>query len=412
MRLLHTSDWHLGRRLYDRPRQDEHRQFLAWLLEIIKKEKIDVLLLAGDVFDSTVPAASVVDMYYQFLFQFYQQTGAHAVIISGNHDSALRLAAPRDFLKIARIHLVGHMPDEGNRENDGGNPFLISIRKESEKIAVVALPYIPEGEILSHVSFEDEIESSRRYCQAIKKLYEEAVSQIPAGVPAVLMGHFFLAGGQVGESERPIQVGGSQPVGLQDLPESIHYAALGHIHRPQRFQHGNALVTYSGSPIPMTFKEAEYDKKLFILDIKSGKPVALQEIVIPVFRPLVRVKGDFQQILQAAEDGEWEGKFVEVQLELDTPEVGLSDQIRAAFAQRGGEVASVQATLVNQAEENILTQEELESHSPDAIFERFYVDQFGEPEDDETKNRLEHYLSTFKDLLKLHEQKQQTILEP
>ena len=107
MRILHTSDWHIGHRLYERSRVDEHRKFLEWLLEIIEEREIDALLIAGDIFDTALPSAESTDLYYQFLFRLYEETSASAVIIAGNHDSAIRLAAPREFLKMGRIHVVG-----------------------------------------------------------------------------------------------------------------------------------------------------------------------------------------------------------------------------------------------------------------------------------------------------------------
>jgi len=405
MRLLHTADWHLGRKLYDRPRIDEHQQFLQWLLGIIKAEHIDGIMVAGDVFDSSIPAAQVVDLYYQFLFQLYQETQAFAVIIAGNHDSATRLAAPRQFLKLARIHLVGSLPAEPVQ-------YGFTIQQGAENVAIIALPYIPEGEILTHVSFETDIESARRYRAMIQMLYQKALRTLPEAVPKILMGHYFLAGSQLGESERPIQVGGSLPVTLEDLPPDVSYIALGHLHRPQSIKNHSCPVVYAGSPIPMTFKEAEYEKKVVIIDLLPDKSTQISEIVIPTFRSLVRVKGGFEDILNRAETEDWDGKLIEVLIELEAPQIGLSDQIRRAFAERGGEVASVQAQLISLPEEEILTPEDITTQSPEDIFKHFYLERYGQPEDKTTQARFESIQNTFNDLIQLWQRRQLEEIEP
>ena len=399
MRLLHTSDWHLGCKLYDRPRINEHQQFLEWLLELIKEQNIDVLLLAGDVFDSSVPSARGMDMYYHFLFQFYQETTASAVIIAGNHDSAMRLAAPREFLKIARIHLVGSMPSEASQ-------YVIPITKYGDEIVVVALPYLPEGEILTHVSFEKEVESARRYREAIRTLYQESLQAIPHRIPKILMGHYFIAGGQIGDMERTIQVGGSLPLTREDLPAEASYVALGNLHRPQRFQQDGCPIVYSGSPIPLTFKEAEYDKKVFMIDLKSNKRIEVHEIGVPIFRPLVRVKGTFAEIMTVAEVEQWEGKLIEVTIDVDTPRIGISDQIRKAFSDQGGEVASVRTELIRQQDEIDLSAEDVTSQSPEDIFKHFYFERYSEPIDGESQAIFESYQKTFNDLMTLWHKKQ------
>lgn len=398
IRLMHTSDWHLGRKLYDRTRLPEQQSFLDWLIDEINQNEIDLLLLAGDVFDSSVPSAQSTDTFYRFLFRFYEETSATAIIISGNHDSAIRLTAPRQFLKIARIHLVGNV----NSENAD---YLIDYQKGDEKIAIVALPYLPEGEILNHVSFEEEVDSARRYREAIKRIYENAKAPVPKDCPLVVMGHLFLDGASTTESERTIQIGGSMPVRLDDLPSKACYAALGHLHRPQKFERNGLLATYSGSPIPMTFKEAEYDKKLFLIDIAADQSITFREKVIPVFRPLVRVQGTFEEIMNTAARQNWENHFIEVELRIDQPEVGMSDQIRGAFAERGGEVASVQ-TLLNQQEENELTAAEVTSQSPQDIFSKFYQDRFGESKDAKTKEVFEAYQTTFNELIEIWQKQQ------
>ena len=399
MRIIHTSDWHIGHRLYERSRIDEHRQFLDWLLDIIKEEKIDALLVSGDVFDSSLPSAESIDFYYQFLFRLYSETDASAVIISGNHDSAIRLSAPRKFLEMVRIHIVGKI-------SDNFDECIITLGKQNSTVAIVAVPYLSEGEILSHISFESQIDRAIRYREALKALYMQCVSKISKEIPKILMGHFFVHGGEVSDSERAVQIGGSMPLSAGDLPENIDYFALGHLHRPQQIKGREYPIIYSGSPLPMTFKEATYDKKLYILDLqgRDGENLdklshTLEPITIPVFKELCRVSGNFNEIMAEARSNsrDWNDKYIEVQLKLDIPITGASDAIRNAFAERGGEVLVV-AQSPTRSNDREISAEEITTKSPEDIFKSFYKNKYG---DDEPRQELEELTATFKELLDL-----------
>ena len=399
MRILHTSDWHIGHRLYERSRIEEHRQFLDWLLDIIKEEKIDALLVSGDIFDSALPSAESIDFYYQFLFRLYSETDASAVIISGNHDSATRLSAPRKFLEMVRIHIVGKI-------SDNFDECIITLGKQNSTVAIVAVPYLSEGEILSHISFESQIDRAIRYREALKALYMQCVSKISKDLPKILMGHFFVHGGEVSDSERSVQIGGSMPLSAGDLPENIDYFALGHLHRPQQIKGREYPIIYSGSPLPMTFKEATYDKKLYILDLqgRDGENLdklshTLEPITIPVFKELCRVSGNFNEIMAEARSNsrDWNDKYIEVQLKLDIPITGASDAIRNAFAERGGEVLVV-AQSPTRSNDREISAEEITTKSPEDIFKSFYKNKYG---DDEPRQELEELTATFKELLDL-----------
>ena len=393
MRILHTSDWHIGHRLYERSRIEEHRQFLDWLLDIIKEEKIDALLVSGDIFDSSLPSAESIDLYYRFLFRLYSGTDASAVIIAGNHDSAIRLSAPKKFLEMARIHVIGGL-------SDNLNECIITLGKQNSAIAVVAVPYLSEGEILSHISFESQIDRAIRYREAIKALYAQCVSKTSKEIPKILMGHFFIHGGEVGESERAVQIGGSMPILASDLPENIDYFALGHLHRPQQIKGREYPIIYSGSPLPMTFKEATYDKKLYILDLQKSHEARSESITIPVFKELCRVSGNFNEIMEEArsDSRDWKDKYIEVQLKLDIPITGASDAIRNAFAERGGEVLVVEAQSPTRSNDSEISAEEITTKSPEDIFKAFYKNKYG---DDEQRQGLEELTATFKELLDL-----------
>ena len=338
MRILHTSDWHIGHRLYEQPRIEEHRQFLDWLLTKIKEKEVDVLLVSGDIFDTAVPSSEATNLYYRFLFQLYDETHAHAVITAGNHDSPMRLAAPREFLQMGRVHVVGEIDSESD---------IIMLQNGESTVAIAAVPYLSENEILPHVSLETNVEKTERYREAVKQLYQGYVDQMPREIPKILMGHLVVHGGEESGSERIIQIGGSTAVRVGDLPDGIDYMALGHLHRPQSIRGASYPIQYAGSPLPMTFKEALYDKKVYLLDLAKSDDSRLTELTIPVFKELCRVRGNYDQVLLRANavNEDWTGKYIEVQL--IGQQIGDRDKIRDAFSNRGGQVLLIRPLMCN-----------------------------------------------------------------
>jgi exonuclease SbcD len=384
MRILHTSDWHIGQKIYDQNRLDEHEQFLDWLLDTIIEKKVDILLVCGDVFDSSVPPAGAADLYYRFLFDLYKKTNAYAVIIAGNHDSAVRLAAPREFLQMGRVHVVGGI-SESARE------CMVRLDMDGTSVAIAAIPYLNEGDILPHVSLEGEVERSMRYREAVKRVYEECLSAMDTDVK-VLMGHYFIQGGTTSDSERLVQVGGINPVRTTDLPDA-DYIALGHLHRPQYIKGNGCPVVYSGSPLPLSFKEAEYDKKIFLIDVKDE--CKIDEVTVPVFRELVRLKGSLDDLMARANFEDWKDKYLEVKVHLDGPAIGTGDILRQAFANRGGKVLVVESVLPDMKGEPI-SSEDIKTKSADEIFRDFYNSTLGE---NTSPEELDELLTTFNELM-------------
>ena len=386
MRILHTSDWHIGHRLYERPRIKEHCQFLDWLLAKIKEQEVDVLLVSGDIFDTALPSSEATDLYYQFLFQLYDETHAHAVITAGNHDSPRHLAAPREFLRMGRIHVIGLASEPAE--------CVLSLPSENPSVAIAAVPYLSENE-LSHISFETEPERAERYRERLKVFYRQCVERMPPGLPKILMGHLFVHGGRVGDSERNIQIGGAAAMQISDFPDDVAYIALGHLHRPHAISGAAHPVQYAGSPLPLRFNEANYAKKVYLLDVPASGDVRVEEIEVPIFKELRTVAGNLDEVGLMAMSPEWDGKYIQVQLKLERPEVGISDRIREMFHQRGGEVLSVEVELPAQTERQEIPIEDM--RQPTEIFEQFYREKFNESPD-------ELMMKTFDELLQLVEE--------
>ncbi len=389
MRILHTADWHIGQRLYERQRHDEHEQFLTWLLQIIKENNIDLLLVSGDIFDTSLPSAKATNLYYQFLYNLYKNTQTYTVIIAGNHDSARHLEAPKEFLKMGRIHVVGQAttPEE----------CVVQIPPDDPKIAIAAVPYLSENE-LPHVSFESDIDKTERYRQRLKDLYAKCVSQMPIQLPKILMGHLFVHSGQEMNSERNIQIGGASAIQASDFPNDVDYIALGHLHRPQSINETDFPIRYSGSPIPLRFNEAKYSKQVFLLEFSDdGEIINDEEIKIPNFKDLCTVEGDETSVVLQATTENWTNKFIQVQLKLDTVVPGINDTIRQVFAERGGDVLSVEIELPEPEDRPQLNVDEMKS--PEDIFKQYHKTNFGEFPDESLQE-------TFKELLQLVETNQ------
>jgi DNA repair protein SbcD/Mre11 len=387
MRILHTSDWHIGKKIYGEDRLDEYARFLDWLLETIIDRNVDVLLVSGDVFDSSMPPARATDLYYRFLFNLYGQTRTHAIIIAGNHDSAVRLAAPGQFLKMARMHVVGDI-------RDSAKDCVIHLDVNGQTAAFAAVPYLNEGDILPHIPLEAEIERSLRYREAMKRIYNECLSAMDADIK-VFMGHYFIQGGTSGDSERLVQIGGIAPVRTDDLPGDVDYIALGHLHSPQQIKGGGCPVMYPGSPLPLSFKEAKYDKKVLLVDLDTDVGCNIEEVTVPVFRKLVSVEGTPDDLTQLANFGDWKDRYIEAKVLLEGAAVGVGDKVRQAFAQKGGKVLVVESVLPTAGGE-ILSTEDIKTRTPVEIFQDFYKYKFGEIGPD---TELDELLTTFNELL-------------
>ena len=385
MRILHTADWHIGQRLHERSRLDEHEQFLDWLLEIIQKHKVELLLVSGDIFDTSLPSAEATNLYYRFLYRLFDETEAYTVITAGNHDSARHLEAPREFLEMGKIYVVGLANEPAK--------CVLPFPPDNPRVMVAAVPYLSET-ALPHVAYETEIEKSERYRERLKSFYTDCVSRMPAQLPKILMGHLFVHGGDPSDSERNIQIGGATAIHASDFPNDVDYVALGHLHRPQTIKGAAYPIRYSGSPIPLRFNETDYPKAVYLLELSDGGTLALDETIeIPVFKELGAVEGDESLVLSEAMTGNWTGKYVQVKLKLSKPRVGISDKIRQAFSERGGEVLSVEVELPETTQGPVISVEEMER--PEKIFAQFHRSRFDDKPPDET------LAQTFSELLQM-----------
>ena len=287
---------------------------------------------------------------------------------------------------MGRIHVIGLASEPAE--------CVLSLPSENPSVAIAAVPYLSENE-LSHISFETEPERAERYRERLKTFYHQCVERMPPGVPKILMGHLFVHGGEESGSERNIQIGGATAMQISDFPDDVAYIALGHLHRPHGISGASYPVQYAGSPLPLRFNEANYSKKVYLLDVPASGDVWVEEIEVPIFKELRTVAGNLDEVRSAAMLPEWDGKYIQIQLTLDRPEVGISDEIREMFDQRGGDVLSIEVELPAQTERQEIPIEDMQQ--PTEIFEQFYKEKFSDSPD-------ELMTETFNELLQLVEE--------
>jgi exonuclease SbcD len=349
MRILHTADWHLGARLIERDRLAEHAAFVDWLIETLSSEKIDALLLSGDVFDAANPPQDAVALYFDFLKRLADLKTVKAIITGGNHDSASHLNAPRDLLRRFDVHVFGHAGAD-NLVDLGG-------------CVIAAVPFLRERDLRQATAGETISSVHEQVRSAIREHYAAqlaAARTLAQGRTVIAMGHLTVLGATTSDSERDIHIGNLGSVGA-DIFDGFDYTALGHLHRPQRVA-GNETIRYSGSPIPLSFSEAADAKSVVILDLQNhspapillptkaldrqengGRRIEIQTLPIPTTRQLIRVKAA-RATLAADLENVPAGAWAEVTVKLDAPEPDLDRQVREAAAGRF-EVLKVLADL-------------------------------------------------------------------
>lgn len=298
MRVLHTSDWHIGRTLYGRKRYEEFEAFLSWLAETIQQNEIDALLVAGDVFDTSAPSNRAQELYYRFLCQVAASSCRHVVVVAGNHDSPSFLNAPKDLLKALDVHVIGSASEAPEDE-----VLVLRNEQDAPELIVCAVPYLRDRDVRmaeAGESVEDKerklIEGIRNHYSAVAALAEQKRTKLGVDIPIVAMGHLFTAGGQTvdGDGVRELYVGSLAHVTAGIFPTCFDYLALGHLHVPQKVN-GSETIRYSGSPLPMGFGEAKQQKSVCQVEFHSSA-VSVQLIDAPVFQKLERVKGDLSDI--------------------------------------------------------------------------------------------------------------------
>lgn len=398
MRLLHTSDWHLGQSLHGQDRDYEHQAFLTWLLARIVALRPDALLIAGDIFDTVNPPLKAQERLYDFIVNAHEALPTLTlVMIAGNHDSGSRIELPAPLMRRLRTHALGRVLWLNDGELDSER-LLIPLSDASGATAAwcLALPFLRPAEVTG-------LHLGDNYLSGIgevhKRLIAAANQRRQPDQPLIAISHAHMAGGAVSlDSERSLVIGTAEALPASLFDDSVAYVALGHLHKPQQVN-GEQRLRYSGSPIPLSFSEVDYPHQILQVDFTGDRLQAVHSHRVPRAVDLLRVGParldevlarltalPVPDLLASVVQHPW----LEVRVVLDEPQPELRAQIEQALAGKAARLVRIaveyQGRGVNQQGPAL---EQLEQLSPEQVFSRAWEEQYGSAVDADT---LEDFL--------------------
>jgi len=408
MKILHTSDWHLGRSLYGRKRYNEFTEFLNWLSATIENESIDALLVAGDIFDTSTPSNRAQELYYRFLCKVSGSCCRHIVVIAGNHDSPSFLNAPRELLRALNVYVVGQVT-----ENPEDEVLVLTDKQNLPEAIICAVPYLRDKDIRTARAGESIDDKHTKLVQGIKNHYAdvcaiaeqkqiEFAKSCHSDVPIIAIGHLFTSGGKMidGDGVRKLYVGSLAHVGEDAFPASIDYLALGHLHIPQSV--GKAKhIHYCGSPLPMGFGEVTQNKKVIVVSFEGTTPT-IRDVKIPCFQALERIVGSLDDIHSKIAQLKQDDSRAWLEIEYTGNDIinNLSETVDEALADSAMEIRRIRnKRIIDRVLNSIQENETLDDLNVNDVFERC-LESFEIP--DEDRNELTH---SYNEIIKsLHEE--------
>ncbi|MGB1297962.1 MAG: exonuclease SbcCD subunit D C-terminal domain-containing protein [Psychrobium sp.] len=389
MRIIHTSDWHLGHHLFGISREHEQQQFLEFLFSQLLQTKADALIVAGDLFDTANPPAWAWRLLYQFLAKVKQQLPAlDLVLVAGNHDSPSKLDAPDHLLKAFDIHLVGGLPRLADNSLDFDKLILPLTNSDGEIAArVAAVPFLRPGDLdlASIDECDDKLIAGveRVYQQIADKLHELNSPQ----QASIAVAHAYLVSSTISEmSERRILGGNQHALPIEIFSRNYDYTALGHLHKPQQL--GGQQVFYCGSPIPLSLSERDYKHQIKLVEFQGNRVSEVSSILIPrtvdmlcipkTAQPLVDVLAQLAMLPQEPMEHHLQ-PLLEVKVLLDEPQAMLRDQINQALAGKSVRLVKITTQYTEQANTPMAFDgKKLDQLQPEQVFALKYQQQYGE----------------------------------
>ena len=301
MRIIHTSDWHLGQYFFTKSRAPEHQYFLNWLIEQVNQYQVDALIVAGDIFDTGAPPSYAREIYNQFVVDLHK-TGCQLVILGGNHDSVSMLNESKALLSCLNTQVIAN----GNSMAIEQSVIVLKDRQGEPGALFCAIPFLRPRDILFSQAGQSSEEKQQSLQQAISDYYQQCYQQavklrleLGRPLPIIMSGHLTVVGASTSDSVRDIYIGTLDAFQASGFPDA-DYIALGHIHRPQIIG-GQSHIRYSGSPIPLSFDENGPEKSVCLVDFEQGQRKEIQLLPIPQYQPLTTLKGNLQDIQQQLE---------------------------------------------------------------------------------------------------------------
>lgn len=369
MKILHTSDWHLGQYFMMKTRENEHQQFLAWLIEVVNEQKVDAVIVAGDIFDSASPASYARKLYADFVVRLQASYCSQLVIVSGNHDSVAVLNESKSLLKALNVSVLAGLSDDLSEH-------LITLKgKQGQQALLCALPFLRATDVMTSEQGSSAQQKQQSLQQGIaetyQKIYELAKAQTKDDDAILATGHLTTVGCALSDSVREIYIGTLTAFPSALFPE-FDYIALGHLHRAQRVQKSE-FIRYCGSPIALSFDESKQSKKVNIIEFTHKHDMQVNEIEVPCFQKLHIISGNLEgiseQINALKDNNEAERVWLEVKLKqanyMSDVQQHLSQLIEGS-ALEILKVSSPQINENNQWQEN--DKVSLESLTPTQLF--------------------------------------------
>lgn len=405
MRIIHTSDWHLGHQLFGISREYEQQQFLDNLFTILQDTNADSLIVAGDIFDTANPPAWAWRLLYQFLAKVKQQLPRlDLVLVAGNHDSPSKLDAPDHLLTAFDIHLVGGLPrhDDNSLNMD---KLIIELTDETGTVAarVAAVPFLRPGD-LDLASIDDECDD--KLITGVERVYQQLADKVAEKnephQASIAVAHAYLVSSTISEmSERRILGGNQHALPIEMFSNNYDYAALGHLHKPQQL--GGQAVHYCGSPIPLSLSERDYKHQVKLVEFSQGKLANVSSIILPRVVDMMSIPPKAQplddvlallQALPAQQQSDHLQPLLEVKVLLDKPQAMLRETISKALEGKSVRLVKI-TTQYKEASQQPLAFDgkKLDQLQPEQVFSLKYLQQFGEKPPLEYMNAFAHLLS-------------------
>jgi exonuclease SbcD len=320
MRFLHTADWHVGKPLRGRSRADEHARALDEVARIAIEGQVDAVLVAGDVFDSTAPPPEAEKLVYDFLARMLAERIA-CVVIAGNHDHPRKLGALAALLEGLRIHVRPEV-----RPPEDGGVVGIASRDGSEQARIAVLPFVPERRVVDAcLVMGPENAWYEEYARRVEQILAALVKGLTPATVNVVLAHLLVDGARRGTGERELHLGQVYGVNPQQLPSSVQYVGLGHLHRPQEIS-APSRTYYAGSLLELDFGEKEQDKRVVVFEARPGRAVSVESVPVAAGRRLRDLAGTLDELrAQAMDAGD---AFLRVTVRAEAPVPGLAERVK------------------------------------------------------------------------------------
>lgn len=391
MKVLHTGDWHIGKQLEGVSRIDEQEKVLNDMVSLVKEEAIDLILIAGDVYDTFNPSSKAETLFYKTLKDMSEGGKRLIVVIPGNHDNPIRLVAASPLAKEHGIIMIDSLktvlePDVyGQHQLLESGPGYIEIEINGEKAVILTVPY-PSEKRLEEAYLTlglDEEQQLEAYNERIREIFTGLSKHFKEDTINMVMSHLFVTGAEETGSERSIQLGGSYIIDGSCFPKQAHYVALGHIHKKMIIPNSQKRIRYSGSPLQYNKKERHYEKGCYVLDINKD---GLQDIV---FRPFITYKpievwqlDSIERAIEMCKEKTDENSYVYMEVKTDRfiheHEIKTMKQLKDDIL----EITPIIEEMTQRVQTN-MTEEPIKT-----IFEKFYLKEKKVPPTEEITSLL------------------------